>query len=368
MDWTGKDYGSKRGHRRELRNSDGPNSFPSFAFSLLLPATSATYDYHTFGRVSYILTARVEGVPQGRLVNMFKSRDIPIQGDIPFLGDFQAVIARSDKIAHEQAQAMSRDRSRDGSPSLSPLIAGLGIDQPPSPLATPQDEIAITFGDVASPVHGLYHRRLSTDLVLPQGGSPGRPSPLRRDTDAMSIASRASSIEGSKSEKMGWLVGDICGIRNFKVHANPSPTSGVYQLDIRKEGYVEGLGPWRFSITSDAFTIASCAMLSLSIPSPAPSCTIFFVRILVSQTYVLLSPRTPNDPPFKPEGPKNHVIFQVGRPHRHGESVLAHTITSLWRGTEAGGTKETSSSNGYRTRAVARLPGHDKIRPTTNPG
>ena len=41
------------------------------------------------------------------------------------------------------------------------------------------------------------------------------------------------------------------------VHANPSPTGGVTQLDIRKEGYVAGLGPWRFSATSDVVNIVS---------------------------------------------------------------------------------------------------------------
>lgn len=341
-----------------------------FHFSLLLPATLATCDQHAFGRIAYILTARVEGVPQGRLGSIFKSKGVPIQGSIPFLADFQAVIARSDKIAQEQAMAMSRDRSREGSPSLSPMMSGmnnLGLDVPPSPLATPLDEGVITFGDAPPPVHGLYHRRLSSSDIptLAGTGSPSRSSPLRRDTDNVSIASRASSIEGGKTERQGWLVGDICSIRRLQIHANPSNSSGVYQLDIRKEGYVEGLGPWRFSATSEAFTVASVLLLNLNIPAPAATCSVFFVRVLLSQTYTILSPRTPNDPPFRPEAPKNHVIYQIGRPHRHGETVLGHNVEALFRGTDAGG---KASSNGWRTRAVARLPNHEKLRPTTNPG
>lgn len=366
----------------------------SFSFSILLPATLATHDYHSFGRVSYILTARVEGMPAtGRLTNMFKSKEFAVQGNVPFLADFHMVIARSDKIAQEQAAsiskgtapAMSRSSSREGSPSLGPLsnmgALGLGLGDPPSP----GSDVAIAFGEDSStqttPIRGLYHRRQSSNLMdLPpiqtSNGAPGspsgaRPSPLRRDTeDQVSIRSRSSSIDlgamkSEKAEKAGWMVGDICGIRAFKVHANPSPTGGAYQLDIRKEGYVDGLGLWRFSATSDAFSIASVMMVNLTAPAPSPKCSIFFVRLILSQSYVMYSPRTPNDPPVKAEAPKNHVVYQVGRPHRHGESVLGHNVEALWRGTEAGGTSPTS---GWRTRAVARLPNHEKIRPSTNPG
>lgn len=314
----------------------------------------------------------------GRLGSIFKSREIPVQGDCPYLADFQAVIARSDRVAQEQAQSMSREGSgqgsRQASPSLSPLsspMAGLALEHP-SPLSTPMDDGVIAFGggDASSPIRGLYHRRSSADLTPPVNGVNNRPSPLSRtDTDSASVMSRQSSAEGvSRNEKAGWLVGDICAICQLKVHANPSPTAGVYQLDIRKEGYVEGLGPWRFSATSDNFTIASVMLVNLACPSPAPACTIFFVRIMLSQSYVLYSPRTPNDPPLKPEAPKNHVVYQIGRPHRHGESQLGHQIQSLWRGCEAGGKPDQGPDGGWRTRAVARLPNHEKIRPSTNPG
>ncbi|BEJ15975.1 hypothetical protein CspHIS471_0505800 [Cutaneotrichosporon sp. HIS471] len=358
----------------------------SFSFSILLPATLATHDYHAFGRVSYILTARVEGMPAtGRLNQMFKSREIIVQGDVPFLADFNMVIARSDKIACEQAlsfgkgiaPSMSRASSRDRSDSISSLAAlGLGLD----PEASYGSDVAIAFGDDATttstPLRGLYHRRRSSSLLdSPFNGtvsSPGsQPLALRRDTDDQgSIRSRSSSVDltamkSEKAEKAGWMIGDICGIRAFKVHANPAPTGGAYQLDIRKEGYVEGLGLWRFSVTSDAFSIASVMMINLTIPAPSPKCSIFFVRLILSQNYVLYSPRTPNDAPTKAEGPKNHVVYQVGRPHRHGEAVLDHSVEALWRGPEAGG---KAGAAGWRTRAVARLPNHEKIRPSTNPG
>lgn len=324
--------------------------------------------------MSYIITARVQGRPApARLGSLFKTKDIPVQGEVWFLADFQAVINRSDRLAAEQAHSMSRTGSHEASPSLSPPTHAMGAFSFGSPPLSPQDEVAIALNDSAVPSRGLYHRRLSSDMnisELPTGQS--RPSPLRKDTDQSSLMSRSSSQDGSsraeRSEKLGWLVGDICCIRSFKVHANPAPSGGAYQLDLRKEGYVEGLGPWRMSASSDAFSIASVMLVQVAIPSPSPACTIFFVRLILSQTYELYSPRRPNDPPVKPEATKNHVVYQVGRPHKHGEDVLAHDVEALWRGPDAGGSPKLAPSSGWRTRAVSRLPNHEKIRPSTNPG
>lgn len=355
----------------------------SFSFTILLPATLATYDYHPFGRVSYLLTARIEGLPTSSKFNVFKSREVPIQGDVPFLADFQVVIARSDRISSQDSKsrrgsATSRRSNGGDSPNLSPLVSGMSLNE----TGSAHSEEAIAFGTdsqhSSTSVRGLYHRRQSSDMNMPSPPSAGAdelsppfsavPLNVRRDSDEVSLASSVRSTDTMRSEKNGWLVGDISVIRELKVHANPSGSNGVQQLDLRKEGYVEGLGPWRFLATSEAMSIASVMLVQLNIPAPSPKCSIFFVRLLVSQKYELISPRTPNDPPHKPETPKNHVIYQVGRPHRHGESRLAHTIPALWRGKEAGGNDETAPASGWRTRAIARLPTHEKIRPSTNAG
>lgn len=357
----------------------------SFSFSILLPATLATYDHHMYGRVSYLLTARIEGLPTTSKFGMFKSREVPVQGDVPFLADFQVVIGRSDKISGSGSRRGSvTSRNGGDSPTLSPLMSGMGL----SDSASVHSEEAIAFGSDANStpqLRGLYHRRQSSDMNMSPGGSPGAsagagangsasppytaiPANVRRDSDAVSLASSVRSTDTTRSEKNGWLVGDISVLRKLKVHSNPSGSNGVQQLDLRKEGYVEGLGPWRFLATSEALSIASVMLIQLNIPSPSPRCTVFFVRLIVSQTYELISPRTPNEPPHKPEAAKNHVVYQVGRPHRHGESRLAHTIPALWRGKEAGGTEQTGPSAGWRTRAIVRLPTHEKIRPSTNSG
>ena len=63
------------------------------------------------------------------------------------------------------------------------------------------------------------------------------------------------------------------------------------------------------------------------------------------------------------------MLYQVGRAHKSGERFPVHEVDSLWRGIEAGGQGVNEGEDGgWRIRAVARLPNHDKIRPSTNEG
>lgn len=107
--------------------------------------------------------------------------------------------------------------------------------------------------------------------------------------------------------------------------------------------------------------------MAFNIPSPSPDCTIFFTRLIVTQTYTLTSPRTPNDTPHQPEAIKNHVLYQIGTPHKSGVKHPDHSVDALWRGVKAGGNQDVGSE-GWKTKAVCRLPSHEKIRPSTNPG
>jgi hypothetical protein len=230
----------------------------SFTFSLLLPATLATTDHHQFGRLSYILTARVEGIPASGITAFFKhtsSSPSAIPSDIPFKEDFDAVIARSDKLAHDLA--LSRSHSRD---SLSTAIGGLGLSTSPPEL----DDSAIAIGEGSPTLTGLYTRRQSSDIqhppVLNLSPSHGS-SPLSGDAiadDRRSIMSSGSNYDAAhRSEKTGWMKGDLLASRSLIVHANPSPTGGVNQLDLRKEGFVDGLGSWRFAASADVVSGAS---------------------------------------------------------------------------------------------------------------
>lgn len=339
--------------------------------------------------MSAILTARVEGSQAtSSISNIFKREVVPtgVSSDIPFKEDFDTVIARSDKVAHGH-RSNSRDSPRDATmpPALS---AGLNEGPP--------DESAISMGDQNPSVTGLYHRQQSADFS--RQSSSFNPSRLGVDDDGRPInTSRTTGNDvAAKLEKHGWLKGDMTAMRSLIIHANPDPLGGVCQLDVRKEGMVAGIGSWRFTASSDVvspftgfalnfrlirtrvlisasltsvsqFAISAVLILSLSIPSPGPTCTIFFTRLLLSQTYKITSPRTPNDAPHQPEQIRNHVLYQVGKPHKVGDRFPGHEVEALWRGTEAGGAGDIEEG-GWRTRAVARMPVHEKIRPSTNDG
>lgn len=216
-----------------------------------MPATLATHDYHNHGRLSHIITARVEGIPASSgILSLFGSkRETPqpqLEGRIPCKADFEAVIARSDKLASDLAAGR-----KIASPPGSPIL-------PASDL--PSDSAIVLGGEGGgSPkLKGLYTRRQSSDMQRPNMGA-GAADMARSGSGHGSVdTDRWSTGTGSgdgRSERAGWLKGDLCASRFLLVHANPSPTGDVTRLDLRKEGFVNGLNSWRFTALSDVVSL-----------------------------------------------------------------------------------------------------------------
>jgi hypothetical protein len=201
------------------------------------------------------LTARVEGISSvsTNITSYFRrdrspstSQKSQLPSDIPFREDFESVIARSDKLV--QDIALSRTNSRASGGGGSPVGGHANLKSPMQALALDdtevEDESAIAMGDEGGPTTtGLYHRRQSMDISSPSL------SALADDT--RSIRSE-STMTGERSEKNGWMKGDLTASRSLIIHANPSVTGGVSTLDVRKEGFVAGLNSWRLSVTSEA--------------------------------------------------------------------------------------------------------------------
>ncbi|WWC63208.1 uncharacterized protein I303_105808 [Kwoniella dejecticola CBS 10117] len=343
----------------------------SFSFTIILPATLATTDFHNFGRVSYILTARAEGIHSSTsFSSMFKipSASPALDPTIPNVGDFERVIARSDKLASSGLASRRNSGGHASHESLVHQTRGLSLDGDAENNEDPLwDNDAIAIGEGPSSVQGLYTRREDPpkpcSCVPPMNLSPDQlPSnPLSRR--------QSHSDAYAKTEKNGWMKGDLIASKALIVHANPSRSGGVTQLDIRKEGFVDGLGTWRFSANADVFSISSVLLLSIKLPSPSSTTTIFLCRLVLSQTYSIVSPRTPNQPPHAPETARQHILYQVGRPHKPNEKYPGREVEALWRGNDVPGRgKKDELGSGWKIRAVARLPGHDKIRPTTCDG
>ncbi|ODN92705.1 hypothetical protein L198_05499 [Cryptococcus wingfieldii CBS 7118] len=345
---------------------------------------------HNFGRVSYIITARVRGIPaqSSSFSTMFKSTSY-LSSEIPFVADFERVIARSDKAeakarartGSESASGRGRSRSRAGSGSgfFGRERSGSG-----NTLESPEDldvqrmslgyssgegeTTAIAVGTKTPCTGGLYARRQSSDHAMPlttppQSNSSSSPSSLDRFR---------SSSPSLPSEKTGWMKGDLVASKSMCVHAISPVTGGVVPLNLRREGFADGMGIWKFKAVADVFSISSVFLLSYKVPAPSPCTTIFLFRLILAQSYSLVSPRTPNDPPRVCEPPKQHVLYQIGRVHKSTESHPEVGVECLWTGKEVpdkGKKKEgMEGEESWTVKAVARMPNHDKIRPTTNEG
>jgi hypothetical protein len=161
-------------------------------------------------------------------------RSVTIEGRIPHKEDFEIVIARSDKLAADLASG-----KRVPSPRSSPVLSPRGLPV----MRDQEDDSAIAVGGDEGPasVLGLYHRRQSFDM--------SRSNSMGTEGDRSSVNYIAA--KETRTEKTGWLTGDICVQRFMLVHANPSPMGGISQLDLRKEGFVQGIGSWRFSAVAE---------------------------------------------------------------------------------------------------------------------
>ena len=235
----------------------------SFTFSILLPATLAVHDRHQFGRVSYIITATVEGCQStSGLFSFFKptppKQENVHMGDIHTKEDFDLVIARSEKVNQDLAIQRTNSIGSIGSPrGISPQLPNVTL--PGSPLLD-DSALALDGYEAASPsCGGLYHRRLSSDFERVR---PMSLSGSKLADDGGSIHTPAN-VNDPKGDKASWLKGDLRSVRSLLVHANPSPTGGVTQLDLRKEGRVDHLGPWRFTATSDVVSVHPIHLLSI---------------------------------------------------------------------------------------------------------
>jgi hypothetical protein len=60
------------------------------------------------------------------------------------------------------------------------------------------------------------------------------------------------------------------------------------------------------------------------------------------------------------------LLYQIGKPHRQGTRFPTYDTEALWRGPEVPG--QRVGEDGWKMRAVARLPNHEKIRPSTDEG
>ncbi|WVQ75777.1 hypothetical protein IAR50_005410 [Cryptococcus sp. DSM 104548] len=343
----------------------------SFSFNILLPATLATTNWHKYGRVSYIISARVQGIsasPYTNFPSLFKT-SMHLDPEIRFVQDFEKVIAHSAQVLEEERRGRGKEVGLTPAKGKGRSTSKGGVVGHMRDLSLGgEKEDPISHGRTPSPsLGGHYTRRQNSE-------NPPHNPPTESDL-----------LPGSKhyqprSEKTGWMKGDLVQSRELWIQAISPATGDVVPLDMRRESFVEGLGPWKFRASAEVFTLGAVILIDFRLPSPKPTTSIFLLRLTLSQRYTLTSPRTPDLPPYEPQPAQDFVIYQVGKPGRQGERFPGLDVGALWRGSEVegkvaeseeskkGGSSKGESQDGWKVKAVARLPTHDRMRPTTNEG
>lgn len=308
----------------------------TFEFAIIVPATMATYDRHPYGRVSQTLRATVEGFPQ-QVVHHHSSFNL-------FSG-----MGIGGKRDRSRAESRSRAGSRPSS-------------RAPSPNRLPRTGSTTQFDTQ------LSHR------------SGNHSNPTTPGLDEQDIAFPLPSAGEMKP-----LKGTLQTERHLIVAGNPSSNygEGLTSLSMQKSGRLAGVGDWKLSLTSDAFSVGSYLTQRLLFLSPSPFATIFAVRLLLNQTYSVtdLDHFDASHSPAELAALKWHqcpkrsflVSLEGSIPHSKRPAL---DVPALWRGSLVGKAdikkmkeQDIPFEADYKLKTGRkRLPDDSKARPSTIDG
>lgn len=177
-----------------------------FEFTLIIPSTLAPHDSHFNGKVTQELFAELEGLPE--------PESPPFLG----LGLFGLGRRRGSKNSFTSPKRGSPSPSRSGSPrplstSHSPLLAAGSLS-----ITRQEDE------------------------------EPRVPSYEESQADPL-----GQSVQEAKDEE--WITGTYDTVKSIMVMHNPNPTGSFSDLDMRHNGFVQGIGLWDLKIFSDVVSL-----------------------------------------------------------------------------------------------------------------
>lgn len=126
-----------------------------------------------------------------------------------------------------------------------------------------------------------------------------------------------------------------------------------------------GLGPFDIRFISDVWTVCALLKTQVSITQPEPATTIYYIRIVLSQTTAIKSPRDDEStPPIVSTTP--FVVWEKGvKP----PPKPAKDAPVLWRGTASQGPDTKGGDDGpLNVTGIGRLPNDETGRPSTLDG
>ena len=228
-----------------------------FEFSIIVPATLATYDRHPLGRILPVIRATVEGFPVQSSHHHHPSFNL-FSGMGMGMGMGMGI--------GKQRDSRSRNRSR---PSSRPS------SRAPSPNRVPRNGSS----------SGLPRNGSSSNLMnLPRTGSTSHFRQDLFDASTWTAASTTSSpltspgLEPPEFEtgdvafplptptELKPLKGQLFAEKILVVASNPNSTDGegLTSLSLQKTGRLAGVGDWQLSLTSDAVSSSRCPSDRLS--------------------------------------------------------------------------------------------------------
>ncbi|ORX35175.1 hypothetical protein BD324DRAFT_657582 [Kockovaella imperatae] len=328
---TGRGVLNKVGRQPLESDSEGlilEEGIQRFVFTLLIPQDLPGHDRHVNAKIDHRIFAELEG------------------------------ISAKQKSQSSSSRSRSRLPSRSGRRSSGAITP---ISPPYSSLSPNSDE---------SPPITSYFDTPGTATPLEYQGQAVDPGSLNAALASMSM--RPSHSEDMLSPLPGyedatrvnkdveWLVGTITQKRYSEVLHNIDPSGGITDLSLNLNGAVDGLGPYQFQLMSDAWTIGTLLLSTFTLHDPSPLATIYSIRVSLSQTHEIKSPR---DDPATPPLPftKSWTIFTLGTrpPAKDMNPAIDHP--ALWRGTKAGG----KDAGELIMEGKGRNPDDNQARPTT---
>ncbi|WRT68345.1 uncharacterized protein IL334_005321 [Kwoniella shivajii] len=338
----------------------------SFSFSVLLPSTLAISDDFIWGGITHIVTAKVEGLPippstLSSITSIFKpSFKSALEKDLANRAAFEEVMARSAPSAKKgdiHASSVSPNSTSNGE-NIIRRIDQISSGDSPAYQAEAEGSVATRTNDASSSFH--YNGR---------GDSPSYCS-----STSTGETLRGTSSKRLEGDSITWMKGDLYTSRVIMIQPNPFSDGDVTQLDIRRDTLIDGLGPIRYSLSADEFTVSCVCIFSLSFPSPSPTTTIFCVRLVISQSCSIVSPRTPDLPPYHPTKTKSKLLYQVGEMPK-GHDHPGKEVPFIWKGKDVIGAKDQGQNihvaqgeEGWKIKQVVRLPDHLNLAPSTLDG
>jgi hypothetical protein len=187
-------------------------------FTLILPSTLASHDWHHNGKITHDLFAELDGIPEPSSPGFFGSHTLTARESFSSNRGFRT----SGRVSPATWACRSR--------SPSPLPSPFWLPAQPSLQMSP-----------------LLNATASLSMTRQEGALPQVPSYEESEAEVRG---------NSKQVDDGWIRGVYATKRTLMVTHNPNPHGAHSDLHERQSGFAPGLGVYDLKICSDVVSVS----------------------------------------------------------------------------------------------------------------